>query len=307
MQEHDRRGAVRAIGRGRTAMLLTGAAAALLLAVLAVTGRPFIIEQWHLWRLGSSDPKTRAEALAYLTDRESEAAVGRLVELIAASLEKPMVGDGSNWIELMEEDGKDQEVTTLWHRTYGSAIPFLTGPDAVRPLRLKLRSVEPKERVTAAYLLGRAGPTAIKACEDLLELSEVDPSLAWPAAAALGHISWRDPEGVRKMVEKVRREDTPWICVFALTQVYMRASRSEGETSKIVVPIAWEALVHAARNGDPEKRRVVLDHVGNAIIDLHEPRREAVDLLESAAGDPDPQVRKKARELLEDLHMYGEH
>ncbi|MBI4607103.1 MAG: HEAT repeat domain-containing protein [Planctomycetes bacterium] len=189
----------------RRATLLAGLGAGLVVTVFVATQWRVAVELWHVARLGSSDPETRGRALEALVVLRSERAVGRMVELLAGSGVRPAglptpVSLRTTWMPVYFSNTPGAE------GDYILAVQTI-GAAAVRPLRSKLRSSEPREREWAAYLVVHVAEHAAPALGDLFRLfAEPDGNVAAAAAAAAGAVGARDHSSLAELVRLARDE-----------------------------------------------------------------------------------------------------
>jgi HEAT repeat protein len=177
------------------------------------------LEHWYIAKLESEDPATHENAVARLREMGSVRAVPYLIEAMAGrhgedmepsgwtipsgpALETVFSGSGaviSGGVITTTSEGDDPAWTGL------SEAILAAGLQALPRLLEKLRSIEPMERMWAAYQIGRLGPEGATASSDLFaSLSDDDRLVRRWAARAMASIAWRSPAVVDSLGEALR-------------------------------------------------------------------------------------------------------
>jgi HEAT repeat protein len=196
--------------RGKRVAFLTAVGALLVLGVAGVLLRKEVVEQWYIWRLGSSQEKVRLEAIDRLGDLRSARSVPGLLKLAPRMLPDIYSPEAKSFDQAVVKIGRPAvpallqhaRVGSLWDRSHVLDLLWAIGPNA-DDLPFLIQSLETDLhdpwmdlcKLRAAELLGRLGPAAHPAIPLLIRnLTERPWSLRHECAQALGSIGPRAAE-----------------------------------------------------------------------------------------------------------------
>jgi HEAT repeat protein len=242
----------------------------------------------------SRDPAHDPTARLLLARGGGEATEVLLERLVQAQT----IGERRHFFDLLRTagDGLRQVILMLGHpewyavRNVAELLGELRLAEAVAPLARTLRHADPRVRRAAALALARIGtPDTLEHLGALLR--DPDPELRLAVAAAIGG---REMESLgMPLVVAVEREDEP--------PVIMELSRALG---RIGSAAALQALARGAApvgwrfwRRQPSRRLAAVEGLKVAASPA------AIGTLESLLEDRDPEVRRAAREALEDLDV----
>jgi hypothetical protein len=168
--------------RGKWVVIITAGAAVLVIVLPAVLLRRQVLEEWYIWRLGSSQEKVRLEAIERLGELTSVRAIPHLWKLVPRDRALFDSDEASALTSAIDKIGRPGVPTFIQVARGGSNLDrffaldyiLLIGPSGEDlPFLMESLNVEPRKPWSravigkSAIILGKIGQVAHPATPDL--------------------------------------------------------------------------------------------------------------------------------------------
>jgi HEAT repeat protein len=254
------------LSRGKKTAGIFAFLGVLVLALAAWAFRDFFIEEWWIWKLGSSDPKVVGRAGTVLASRGTARAIPGLLAPMARDSEFDSDPLFQNALRCLEKSGP---------RAAGPLARFLEtgkpGPEMAAWAARKLIELDPQNQAAIGELIA--------------ELSGPDPAGAWEVLEEAGH------DTIPDLIKLIRsRPDNRW-ALSRFEEIGPRASAAALALEAMVdaadfrTATAITAVIAAIGGDDKKSAPILLDGLRSGDLTLRGPA--ANGLAAMALRDPE--------------------